>query len=228
MLSQEVLKATGIHIALPSSTDDMKFYLKARDASGFNIFDMNKILSQLIVAGKFIASFDKDRVLVFGAQMNHMNAIKKFGELTGVRVVTQRLIPGALTNAQLPSYIDADLLIVSDPQNRKSIKPYVPNRYDTRAMDEASTIGIPIVGICDTDSTCSNLELVIPGNNKGSRAIATIFYLLTRSVLLARGTIKPTDDMPCQILDFETYIEPEDPRENEDKNDDWSDFRGNA
>jgi small subunit ribosomal protein S2 len=85
-------------------------------------------------------------------------------------------------------------VIVSDPQ------------ADLQAVKEATEVGIPVVALCSTDNDFSNLDLVIPTNNKGRRALAVIFWLLARQILRERGEIPPDGDISYSIDDFEVKL----------------------
>jgi small subunit ribosomal protein S2 len=86
------------------------------------------------------------------------------------------------------------VLIVSDP------------RADSQAVKEASSAGIPVIALCSTDNEFSGVDLVIPTNNKGRRALAVIYWLLARQVLRERGELPKDKDLPLAIEDFEAKI----------------------
>jgi small subunit ribosomal protein S2 len=48
--------------------------------------------------------------------------------------------------------------------------------------------------------------MVIPTNNKGRRALALVYWLLTRAVLKEKGKIKTYDDFQPTVEDFEAEI----------------------
>ena len=73
-------------------------------------------------------------------------------------------------------------------------------------MKEASTLGIPVVALCSTDNDFSFVDLVIPTNNKGRRALAVIYWLLARQILRERGEIPPDGDPVQTIEDFEIKL----------------------
>ncbi|HIE19081.1 TPA: 30S ribosomal protein S2, partial [Candidatus Bathyarchaeota archaeon] len=52
----------------------------------------------------------------------------------------------------------------------------------------------------------SYVDLIIPTNNKGRRALAVIYWLLARQVLRERGEIPPDGSIPLSIEDFEIKI----------------------
>jgi len=51
-----------------------------------------------------------------------------------------------------------------------------------------------------------NVDLVIPTNNKGRRALACIYWLLSRQLLVDRGDIKDPADFKLEIEDFEAKL----------------------
>ena len=85
-----------------------------------------------------------------------------------------RFIPGSLTNPALRSYIEPDILFVTDPAN------------DQQALREAVASGLPIVGIVDANNHLRNVDIALPANNKGRRSLALIYWLLAREVLKVR------------------------------------------
>ena len=86
-------------------------------------------------------------------------------------------------------------------------------RADAQAVKEASKVGIPIVALCSTDNEFAGVDLVIPTNNKGRRALAVIFWLLARQVLRERGELAPDRDPPATIDDFEAKVTREEEEE---------------
>jgi small subunit ribosomal protein S2 len=93
-----------------------------------------------------------------------------------------------------PNRIEPEILIVSDP------------RADFQAVKEASSVGIPVIALCSTDNEFAGVDVVIPTNNKGRRALAVIYWLLARQLLRERGEIPQDKDIPLTIEDFEAKI----------------------
>ena len=114
--------------------------------------------------------------------------------MTGARVMLGRFMPGTLTNPSLPFYTEPQLIVVSDP------------KVDNQAVVEATNAGIPVVGIANTDNLTSNIDLIIPANNRGRKALATTYWLLAREILIQKGELTETQDMKYEIDDFETKI----------------------
>jgi small subunit ribosomal protein S2 len=93
------------------------------------------------------------------------------------------------------------VLIVSDP------------RADAQAVKEAASIGIPVVALCSTDNEFNGVDLVIPTNNKGRRALAVVYWLLARQVLRERGELASDKDPVLTVDDFEAKITREEEEE---------------
>ena len=66
--------------------------------------------------------------------------------------------------------------------------------------------GIPIVGLCDANNETKYVDLVIPTNNKGRRALAVVYWLLARETLRARGALERDEDYKLTIEDFEATL----------------------
>ena len=82
-------------------------------------------------------------------------------------------------------------------------------RADRQAVLEAAEVGIPIVGFCDTDNRAEFLDLIIPINNKGKKALALAYWILTRQVLRERGELAATADLSVSLDEFESKLEEE-------------------
>jgi small subunit ribosomal protein S2 len=113
---------------------------------------------------------------------------------TGIQVLDGRFRPGTLTNPSSKGFLEPELLVLTDPL------------ADAQALHEAENIGIPAVGLCDTNNETKFLDLVIPTNNKGRRALALVYWLLTREILKQQGKIKSYDDFKPSVEDFEADI----------------------
>ena len=96
-----------------------------------------------------------------------------------------------MTNPALRSYIEPDILFVTDPAN------------DQQALREAVATGLPIVGIVDANNHLRNVDIALPANNKGRRSLALIYWLLAREVLKVRG--ETTDEAWAEANDLEEW-----------------------
>ncbi len=85
-------------------------------------------------------------------------------------------------------------MIVSDP------------KADAQAVREASIMGIPVVALCSTDNDFCDVDLVIPTNNKGRRALAIVYWLLARQIMREKGEIPPDGEISLSTEDFEVKL----------------------
>ena len=103
-----------------------------------------------------------------------------------------RFIPGTFTNPRYKGYMEPGILIATDPL------------ADEQPISEAAEIGIPVIGLCDTDNETADIDVVIPTNNKGRKALALVYWLLARQVLRERGELAPDAPFGVSVEEFET------------------------
>ena len=202
-LSEKALLATGIRIGTPVRTKTMESFTTRPRPDGLHMIDYSKTLQRIDVAGKFIAFTGPQNTVVYTSKDYGANAVEKFCELTGAIPQVGRFMPGTFTNPLYPGHIDAELVLVADPLS------------DAQAVVEAGKLGIPVIAVCDTDNVTDDIDLVIPGNNRGRKAIAAIFWLLARAVLTHAGLLSPDQPMKYAIEDFETKLLEEEQTETE-------------
>lgn len=194
MISEKMLLSTGIRVGTMVKTKAMAHFVSRTTPDGLHYIDIGKTLARLEVAARFISRADISKVVVYSAREYGKTPVEKFCELTGAIPITGRFMPGTFTNPLYPNHIDPEIVIVTDPA------------IDTQAVDEASKMGIPVVAICDTDNVTSKVDLVIPANNRGRKALAAVFWLLARAVLMRTGRLTPDQPMKYTIEDFETKV----------------------
>ncbi len=169
--------AAGIHIGTQTKNADMKPFIYRVRSDGLYVLNVRMTNDKLGTASKFLAKFDPKKILVVSRRQYGQAPINKFAKLTGAHVSAGRFIPGTLTNPNLPGFIEPEVLIVTDP------------RGDEQALKEANNIGIPTVALCDTDNSSSGVDIVIPTNNKGKKALILIYWLLSKTMLEEKGSL---------------------------------------
>jgi len=177
---------TGIRVGTAIKTKFMLPFITNTSPEGLYILDLDIIVKRINTAVTFVKKFDISRVIVCSGRAYAKTPIEKFCEVTGAKMMFGRFMPGTLTNPSLPFYTEPHLVIISDPQ------------VDSQAITEATNAGIPVIGIANTDNVTSKLDLVVPANNRGRKALATVYWLL------ARGILEDSDAMKYEIDDFET------------------------
>jgi small subunit ribosomal protein S2 len=198
LLPQDTLLSAGIHIGTRMKTRDMEPFIYRVRPDGLFVLDVQKTDERIRVAAKFLARFESAKIAVAASRLYAHEPVRKFCQLTGATPIIGRFIPGLLSNPSYADRIDPEVIVVSDP------------RADAQAVKEASRVGIPIVALCSTDNEFAGVDLVIPTNNKGRRALAVIFWLLARQVLRERGELSIDKDPPVAIEDFEAKLSRDD------------------
>ncbi|KAA0005036.1 MAG: 30S ribosomal protein S2 [Thermoplasmata archaeon] len=194
LIPEETYMTSGAHIGTRQKTADIKDFIYKVRNDGLYIIDVKKTDERIKKAAKFISKYNPNDVLVVSIRQYGQKPIKKLGEYTGIQVIAGRFQPGTLTNPNAQGFIEPELLIVTDPL------------ADQQALDEAKNVGIPVIGLCDTNNETKYLDLVIPTNNKGRRALALIYWVLAREILKNQGKIKSYDEFKPTVEEFEAEI----------------------
>ena len=191
---EKMILSTGIRVGTPVKTKYMTQFIVRANPEGLYILDISKTLAKIDVAAKFIGRANISRVAITSAREYGKTPVEKFCELTGATSIFGRFMPGTFTNPSLPKYMEPEIVIVTDPQ------------ADQQAVLEATRAGVPVIAISNSDNVTSKVDLVIPANNRGRKALATVYWLLAREVLKRQGTIKSDSEMRMSIDDFETKL----------------------
>ncbi len=186
--------ATGIRVGTQVKTKFMRPFITTASPEGLYMLDLDITLEKIKTAAKFINRIGTDNLIVCTGRRYAETPIEKFCEMLDTKKLLGRFMPGTLTNPSLPYYIEPKLVLISDPQ------------VDEQAITEATNAGIPVIGIANTDNITSKLDVIIPANNRGRKALATVYWLLVRQILIERGELKENESMKYEIDDFETKI----------------------
>ncbi len=188
LIPRQQYLASGIHIGTKQRTKQMREFIYKIRTDGLTVLNLRKLDERIRVAAKFLARSEK--ILVVSRKMVASKIIKKFAEIVGAKAITGRFMPGTLTNPSYKGYFEADVILIVDPL------------VDHQALSEAVKARVPIIAICDTFNETRNIDLIIPANNRGKKALATLFWLLAREILKEKGEIKSYSDFKYKIEDF--------------------------
>ena len=194
LVAEDTYLTSGVHIGTQQKSADMKDFIYKDRQDGLYVLDVKKTDERIRAAAAFLARYDPRRVLVVSARQYGQKPAREFSKAIGAPAFAGRFVPGTLTNPANPGFIEPEVLVVTDPA------------ADKQALNEALNLGIPIVAMCDANNETRNVDLVIPTNNKGRRALACIYWLLSREVLVARGDLKDPADFNMEIEDFEAKL----------------------
>jgi len=179
----------GVHIGTQQKTKDMERFIHRVRTDGLYVLDVSMTDKRIRTAADFLANYEPEQILVASSRQYGRFPAEKFATAVGARARTGRFIPGTLTNPKYDGYIEPDVVVVTDPIG------------DSQAVKEAITVGIPVIAMCDSNNTTSNVDLVVPTNNKGRKALSVVYWLLANETLDRRGA-EPTYGLD----DFESDI----------------------
>ena len=194
LIDEDTFLTCGVHIGTKQKSKDMEPYVyKVRD-DGLRILNVNMTSEKVVEAAQFLKDFDPKDVLVVSARQYGWKPATKFAENCGFECIAGRFTPGRLTNPEMRFFIEPKVIVLTDPA------------ADAQAFREATNISIPVIAMCDSNNLTANVDIVIPGNNKGRRSLALIYWLLSREILRIRGELGADDDLEETIDDFEAPL----------------------
>jgi small subunit ribosomal protein S2 len=194
LLSLEELLAAGLHIGTRIKTVDMEKYIFRVRPDGLFILNIGDTNEKIRVAARFMARFEPARVLAVSSRLYGKTPVEKLAEITRIIPIVGRFMPGLISNPLQPHHAEPQVVLVTDP------------RADLQAIKEATSVGVPVIALCDTDNVFSGVDFVIPVNNKGRRALAVVYWLLARQILRERGEIPQDGTITQTVDDFETKL----------------------
>lgn len=194
LLPQEVLLSAGVHIGTKVKTRDMMPYIYKVRPDGLYVLDMEKMNARIMVAAKFLARIDLSKVAIASSKRYGRTPVLKFCDVTGAKPMIGRFTSGTFTNPNFSDFFEPVSVVVTDAL------------ADDQIVEEASAMGVPVIAFCSTDNSISNIDLVIPVNNKGRRSLAIAYWLLARQVKRELNEVSPDGDFPVSIDEFESAL----------------------
>ncbi len=193
LIPEDTYLTSGVHIGTQQKSASMRRFVFKVRFDGLHVLDVRQTDRRIRFAASFLARVPADRILAVSQRQYGQKPVRVFSKTVGAVSFAERFVPGCLTNPNLPEYFEPKVLVVTDPAT------------DQQALSEAVSIGIPVVGLCDVNNETRNVDLVIPANNKGRVALATVYWLLAREVLRARAGGAEIE-YPLTIDDFQAAL----------------------
>lgn len=190
LVPQEKYLKSGIHIGTKFKTKYMAPFIYKTRPDGLSVLNLQKIDERIKVAAKLLSSFNPEDILISCRRENGWKAAKAFARATGVNVFAGRYPPGILTNSSLENYMEVKIILVTDAWP------------DRNVIHDAMSVGIPVIALCDTNNQANNIDLVIPCNNKGKKALGLFFYILAREFLRNKGVLGTTEEPKFTLDEF--------------------------
>lgn len=165
----------GVHIGMRRKVAHMEPFIYFTKRNKLSIIDVEKIDERVQDAARLLAEYEPEDILVVSQKQPGHEPLHQFKEATDANVMTGRFMPGTLTNPNADSFIEPEIVVVTDPVS------------DEQAVTEAVDANIPIVALCDTANPFTHLDFVIPANNKGRNSLGLVYFLLADQYLDHRG-----------------------------------------
>jgi small subunit ribosomal protein S2 len=159
---------SGIYLGTRVVTPQMKPFVYRRRADGLAIFNTDIIDEKLKEGIEYLSKFNPEDVILVCKRPAGWKAVKMFSQLTGIRIFTKKYPAGILTNTTLPDFFENELTIITDPW------------IDKNALRDTLIVNKKVLMICDTNNFSKGADQVIIGNNKSTKSLGVIFYLLAR------------------------------------------------
>ena len=194
LIDEDTFLTCGVHIGTKQKSRDMEPYVHKVREDGLRILNVNLTSEKIVEAANFLKEQEPKDVLVVSARQYGWKPAKKFADTCGFRCIAGRFTPGRLTNPEMRHFIEPKIIILTDPA------------ADAQAFREAINIKIPVIAMCDSNNLTNNVDLIIPGNNKGRRSLALIYWLLSREILRIRGELGTDEDLEETIEDRKSVV----------------------
>ena len=102
-VSEQVLQTTGIRVGTLIKTKSMEKFIDRTKADGLHLIDINKTLSRIEVAGKFLSRHDPNNIVVYSSREYGETPTNKFAEVTGTIGLISVLREGKLLLSSIPT-----------------------------------------------------------------------------------------------------------------------------
>jgi ribosomal protein uS2 len=186
---EEYIKC-AVHLGTKVITPHMRKFVYKRRADGLAVINTILIDQKLREAIAFLKDYDPEKIYLVCRREAGWVAAKKFGEITGIQTFTKKYSPGITTNLSLSDFFEAELTIIGDPWT------------DKNALQDTIKLKKPVMGLCDTNNFTFGVTKIIPCNNKSSKSIGCMLYILAREYCKIKG--KP---FSAKLEDFTGKLE---------------------
>jgi small subunit ribosomal protein S2 len=178
LIPSDTYMASGIHIGTKIRTKQMMPFVYKINPNGLCTLNLSETDRRLRLAAKMLSKYRPSDIVVVCRRENGWKGAKAFGKYTGAKVFAGRYPAGIITNAGLKNFFEPKIMLVADPYP------------DKNAVHDALATGIPVIAMCDTNNTTDGVDFVIPCNNKGSKSLGLIFWILATNYLKERGELQ--------------------------------------
>ena len=191
LLPLDAYLKSGIHIGSKFRTKYMMSFVYRVRQDGLSIMNIQKIDERIKQAINIVSKYKPEDILVVCRRSKGKRPVRLFSELIGAKYFAGRYLPGSMTNISYENYMEPKLLITCDPWQ------------DRNAILDAKKKGIPVISVADASNVYSDVDFIIPANNKSNKSLGVIFYLLARGYLVNTKQLDPNSEMKISLEDFQ-------------------------
>ena len=192
VISMKQLLEAGVHFGHQTRRWNPKMaeYIYT-ERNGIYIIDLQKSVGKVDEAYKAVldCAANGGKILFVGTKKQAQDSIKAEAERCGMYYVNQRWLGGMLTNFETIktriAKLEKNLGGIKDMKDIPDMIFIVDPRKERNCVHEAHTLGIPLVGIADTNCDPEELDYVIPGNDDAIRAVKLIVSKMADAVIEA-------------------------------------------
>ncbi len=192
---EDYLKSS-IHLGTRAITPDMRPFVYKRRADSLAVFNTELLDDKLKEAGEFLAEYAPEDIVLVCKREAGAKAVEMFSEVTGIKAFVKTYPAGILTNPNLDTFMEKELLFICDPWTDKA------------ALADAKRIKMPVMAICDTNNYTMNIDKIIPGNNKSAKSLGFIFYLLATIYVKKRKLDVKVPPISEWVENWDTLVPP--------------------
>jgi small subunit ribosomal protein S2 len=159
---------TGIHLGTKVITPDLQKYVYRRRADSIGVLNTGLIDEQIKKAIDFMAKFKPEEIILVCKREAGWKAARLFEEVLGIKTYTKKYPAGMMTNIEIQDFNEPELVIVCD------------SWVDKNALKDAISTNKKVIMLADTNNYIKKCDVLVPANNKSSKSLGLVFYLLAR------------------------------------------------
>ena len=194
VISMKQLLEAGVHFGHQTRRWNPKMapYIYT-ERNGIHIIDLQKSVGMVDDAYDVIFDIAQQggTILFVGTKKQAQDAIASEAERCGMFYVNERWLGGMLTNFKTVQTRIARLKEIEKMEADGTFdllpkKEVTGLKKEHICIQEAHALGIPLVGVCDTNCDPDELDYVIPGNDDAIRAVKLIVAKMADAVIEAK------------------------------------------
>ena len=202
VISMKQLLEAGVHFGHQTRRWNPKMapYIYT-ERNGIYIIDLQKSVGKVDEAYKAVSDIAADggTILFVGTKKQAQDAIKTEAERCGMFYVNERWLGGMLTNFKTIQSRIARLKAIETMAEDGTFD--VLPKKERICVQEAHTLGIPLIGIADTNCDPEELDYVIPGNDDAIRAVKLIVSKMADAVIEANQGEAIAEGAEAEMMD---------------------------